>query len=32
MFHSAVNSPVNLGMFEAQHQTNYNRIAFNAFT
>ena len=24
------NSPVNLGMFEAQHQSNCNRIVFNA--
>ena len=24
------NSPVNLGMFEAKHQTNRNRIVFNA--
>ena len=24
------NSPVNLGIFEAQHQTNCNRIVFNA--
>ena len=23
------NSPVNLGIFEAQHQTNCNRIVFN---
>ena len=25
-----LSSPVNLGIFEAQHQTNCNRIVFNA--
>ena len=28
--HEMANSPVNLGIFEAQHQTNCNRIVFNA--
>ena len=27
---SSVRSPVNLGILEAQHQTNCNRIVFNA--
>ena len=27
---SKINSPVNPGMLEAQHQTNCNRIVFNA--
>ena len=28
--HEMANSPVNLGIFEAQHQNNCNRIVFNA--